>query len=158
MSRFALACALTLVSAAAHPAMAETFEFYSIHTVVVTSIDTLMIGDEEGHLQALIRGKGAGVRRKGPKEEPYHIEIWGTGDYHGDGTGADHGYGKFIFADDSAFFEEWEGTIKDGRAIGTARYYGGSGRFDGMEGRSEYDCTPMGDRFVCDVEGVIELP
>jgi len=27
-----------------------------------------------------------------------------------------------------------------------------------MEGSSKYDCGLMGDRFICDVHGVIELP
>ena len=39
-----------------------------------------------------------------------------------------------------------------------ADYYGGSGRFEGMAGSSKYDCTSLGDRFICDVRGVIELP
>ena len=46
----------------------------------------------------------------------------------------------------------------DGRAVGTATYYGGSGRFAGMTGGSKYDCGLMGDRFICDVRGFIELP
>ena len=41
---------------------------------------------------------------------------------------------------------------------GTAVYYNGTGRFAGMKGGSEFDCTPLGDRFVCKVDGVLERP
>jgi hypothetical protein len=37
-------------------------------------------------------------------------------------------------------------------------YYAGTGRFEGMEDHSTFDCALMDDRFVCEVDGVLELP
>ena len=136
----------------------ERIEFYSKHINVVTSSESVEVGDEPGHILAFFAASGVGTRLEGPEEPPYKIEIWGSGDYRGDGTGKDQGYGKFIFADGSYYFEKSSGEVKDGRAVGTADYYGGSGRFEGMTGGSKYDCTSLGDRFICDVRGVIELP
>ena len=136
----------------------ERIEFYSKHINVVSSNESVEVGDELGHVLAFFAASGVGTRLEGPEEPPYKIEIWGSGDYRGDGTGKDQGYGKFIFADGSYYFEKWSGEVKDGRAVGTADYYGGSGRFEGMTGGSKYDCTSLGDRFICDVRGVIELP
>ena len=136
----------------------ERIEFYSKHINVVTSSESVEVGDEPGHILAFFAASGVGTRLEGPEEPPYKIEIWGSGDYRGDGTGKDQGYGKFIFADGSYYFEKWSGEVEDGRAVGTADYYGGSGRFEGMTGGSKYDCTSLGDRFICDVRGVIELP
>ena len=136
----------------------ERIEFYSKHINVVTSSESVEVGDEPGHILAFFAASGVGTRLEGPEEPPYKIEIWGSGDYRGDGTGEDQGYGKCIFADGSYYFERWSGEVEDGRAVGTAEYYGGSGRFEGMAGGSKYDCTSLGDRFICDVRGVIELP
>ena len=136
----------------------EKITFYSKHINVSTSNESIEVGDEPGHVLAFFTASGVGTRLEGPEEAPYKIEIWGSGDYRGDGTGADQGYGKFIFEDGSHYFEKWSGTVKDGRAVGTAEYYGGSGRFEGMSGGSKYDCGLMGDRFICDVHGTIELP
>ena len=132
----------------------ERIEFYSKHINVVSSNESVEVGD----VLAFFAASGVGTRLEGPEEPPYKIEIWGSGDYRGDGTGKDQGYGNFIFADGSYYFEKWSGEVKDGRAVGTAEYYGGSGRFEGMTGGSKYDCTSLGDRFICDVRGVIELP
>ncbi|MEC8930040.1 MAG: hypothetical protein VYC64_17485 [Candidatus Latescibacterota bacterium] len=135
----------------------ERIEFESVHINMVTSFDTLIVGDNADRFIALMRAQGAGRRISGPVEPPYSIEIWGTGDY-ADGMGEETGYGKFIFEDGSAFFEKWTGTAQNNRAVGTAIYYDGSGRFEGMTGGSNWDCTSMGDRFSCDVEGWIEVP
>lgn len=93
----------------------ERIEFYSKHINVVSSNESVEVGDEPGHVLA-------------------------------------------FFAGGSYYFEKWSGEVKDGRAVGTADYHGGSGRFEGMTGGSKYDCTSLGDRFICDVRGVIELP
>jgi hypothetical protein len=98
------------------------------------------------------------MRYQGPNEPPYKVDVWGAGEYWKDGTGSDRGYGKFTFADGSYYYEEWTGKVANGRDVGTAVYYGGSGRFKGMKGGSKFDCRLMGDRFTCDVEGTIELP
>ena len=141
------------------PAMAgETIEFHSKHINVALKFDTHDLEDEEGHVIAMFHASGVGVRTKGPEEPPYKIEIWGTGDYKGDGTGKDHGYGKFIFSDGSSYFESWSGTVADGKAVGTAIYYNGTGRFAGLKGGSKYECSLLGDRFACEVDGTIDLP
>ncbi len=158
MPIFALFAAIALTFAAQPVCAGEKIEFRSIHTNVVTGIDTVHIGDEDGHILALLKASGVGVRQQGPAEPSYRIEIWGKGDYRADGTGKDHGYGKFIFSDGSSYYEEWEGTLADGRSTGTAVYYNGTGRFTGMKGGSKFDCTALGDRFVCEVDGVLELP
>jgi len=157
--RYVLTASLLVLIFTANPALSgERIEFYSKHINVSTSSETVEVGDEPGHILAFFSAKGVGTRLEGPEEPPYKIEIQGTGDYRADGSGKDQGYGKFIFADGSYYFERWSGKVKDGRAVGTATYYGGSGRFAGMEGSSKYDCGLMGDRFICDVHGVIELP
>ena len=153
-----LTVTLFLALAADSAAAGEKIEFRSQHINVSTSSETVEVGDEPGHVLAFFTASGVGTRLEGPEEAPYKIEIWGSGDYHDDGTGQDQGYGKFIFEDGSYYFEKWSGEVKDGRAVGTATYYGGSGRFAGMKGGSKYDCGLMGDRFICDVDGVIELP
>ena len=156
---YALLAATLVLALAAHPATAgEKIKFYSKHINVSTGNETVEVGDEPGHVLAFFTASGVGTRLEGPEEAPYKIEIWGSGDYNGDGAGQDQGYGKFIFADGSYYFEKWSGEVKDGRAVGTAEYYGGAGRFEGMTGGSKYDCGLMGDRFICDVHGVIELP
>ena len=146
------------VSLATSAHSGERIEFYSKHINVVSSNESVEVGDEPGHILAFFAASGVGTRLEGPEEPPYKIEIWGSGDYRADGSGEDRGYGKFIFADGSYYFERWSGEVEDGLAVGTADYYGGSGRFEGMAGGSKYDCTPLGDRFICDVRGVIELP
>ena len=157
--RYVLTASLLVLIFTANPALSgERIEFYSKHINVSTGSETVEVGDEPGHILAFFRAKGVGTRLEGPEEPPYKIEIQGTGDYRADGSGKDQGYGKFIFADGSYYFERWSGKVKDGRAVGIATYYGGSGRFAGMEGSSKYDCGLMGDRFICDVHGVIELP
>ena len=138
------------------PAVAgETIKFHSKHINVAKTFDTQELEDEDGHIIAKFHAQGVGVRIDGPAEPPYKIEIWGTGDYKGDGTGKDQGYGKFIFSDGSSYFERWSGTVADGKATGTAVYYNGTGRF---EGGSKYECTLLGDRFACNVDGTIKLP
>ena len=150
---------LAVVCLTRQPASAgETIRFQSQHVNFATRFDTIVVGDEPGHFIALFEAKGLGIRREGPEEPPYKIEIWGTGDYRADGTGKDHGYGKFIFADGSTYFEEWTGKVSDGRDVGTAVYFNGTGRFKGMTGGSKFDCALLGDRFICEVEGTIEIP
>ena len=138
----------------------ETIKFRSKHVNVSTRFDPIEVGDKPGHIIGIFEAKGVGSRYEGPAEKPYKIEIWGTGDFQGDGTGKDHGYGKFIFSDGSYYFEKWTGNVKDGHDVGTAVYYGGTGRFKGMkEGSgSKWDCILLGDRFICDIEGIIILP
>ena len=137
---------------------AKTIKFKSQHVNVVTRSDQVEVGDEQGHAISLFEAKGLGLRREGPSEPPYKIEIWGTGDSRGDGTGKGNGYGKFIFADGSSYYERWTSQAADGHDVGTAVYFKGSGRFAGMKGGSKFDCISLGDRFVCEVEGTIELP
>lgn len=132
----------------------ERIEFQSTHINVVSRFDTMRVDDDAGRFIAIIRASGVGKRNIGPEEPPYTIEIWGTGDYTNDGSGDEHGYGKFTFSDGSFYFEEW--TSKAG--VGTAVYYNGTGRFKGMKGGSKFDCTALGDRFSCDVVGWIDLP
>ena len=136
----------------------KTIKFQSQHVNVVTRSDLVEVGDEPEHNISLFEAKGLGIRREGPAEPPYKIEIWGTGDSRGDGTGETSGYGKFIFADGSSYYERWTSQAADGHDVGTAVYFKGSGRFAGMKGGSKFDCVSLGDRFVCEVEGTIELP
>ena len=142
------ASVLILIFTANAVVSGERIEFYAKHINVSTGSEAVEVGDEPGHILAFFSAKGVGTRLEGPEEPPYKIEIQGTGDYRADGSGKDQGYGKFIFADGSYYFERWSGEVKDGRALGTATYYGGS----------KYDCGLMGDRFICDVRGFIELP
>ncbi len=135
----------------------EKMQWHSQHINVSTRFDPVEVGDEPGHTIAIFQAKGLGLRRSGVHEPPYKIEIWGTGDYRKDGTGKEHGYGKFIFEDGSSYYEEWTGNVAKGRGLGTAVYFNGSGRFEGMKGGSKYDCSLFGDRFVCEVDGNIEL-
>jgi len=151
--------ATALCASVALPALAgQTIKFKSKHINVATKFESGEVGDRPGHLIGFYTLKGAGTRIEGPPEPPYKIEIWGTGDYAGDGTGKDSGYGKFTFSDGSSYYEVWSGTSKAGRGTGTATYYNGTGRFEGMKGGSKWDCALLGDRGVCDVEGTIELP
>ena len=83
---------------------------------------------------------------KAPEGPPYKIEIWGSGDYGDDGIGKDQAYNKFIFTDESYYFEGESDEGKEGRTVGNAEYYSGS----------IYDRTSLGDRFICDTHGVIE--
>ena len=136
----------------------EKIYFKAQHVNVATGREAVEIGDEPGHTLAMFQAKGVGVRREGPAEPPYKIEIWGTGDYRKDDTGKEHGYGKFTFSDGSSYYEEWTGNVADGRGVGTAIYFNGTGRFKGMRGGSKFDCALLGDRFICEVEGTIELP
>ena len=150
---------LALLCLTKRPASAgETIRFRSQHVNVATRFDTIVVGDEPGHFIAMFQAKGLGIRREGPEEPPYKIQIWGTGDYRADGTGNDRGYGKFTFADGSTYYESWTGAVSGGRNVGTAVYFNGTGRFEGMTGESRFDCALLGDRFVCDVEGTIQLP
>jgi hypothetical protein len=137
---------------------AETIKFHSQHINVATKFDTTEVPDQPGHVIAMFQAKGIGIRSVGPSESPYKIDLWGTGDYHKDGTGKDGGYGRFTFADGSSYEEEWSGTLANGRDIGTAVYKNGTGRFKGARGGSKFDCALFGDRFICDVDGTIELP
>ena len=141
-----------------HGFAGEKIRFHSQHINVATEIETVEVGDEPGHIITIFQAKGVGIRREGPTEPAYKIEIWGTGDYRSDGTGKEHGYGKFTFADGSSYYEEWVGQVSDGHDVGTAVYFNGTGRFKGMKGESEFDCTLLGDRFICEVDGTIELP
>ena len=148
-----------VIAFAAEPCEAgETIKFRSTHVNVATMFESQEVGDEPGHIVGFFSAKGVGVRYEGPAEEPYKIDIWGSGDYGADGTGSDGGYGKFTFDDGSFYYERWHGEVADGKDVGTAEYYGGSGRFEGLSGGSKFDCALLGDRFVCDVEGTIELP
>ena len=81
-----------------------------------------------------------------------------TSEYQGDGTGKELGYGKFIFSDGSYYHEKWTGNVNGNRDTGTAVYFGGTGRFKGMTGGSTFDCILFADRFICEVDGTIELP
>lgn len=150
---------VALLATDGQPAFAgEMIRFQSTHILVVSRFDTMSVGDDEGRFIAIIRASGVGKRNVGPEEPPYRIEIWGTGNYRSDGTGKEHGYGKFTFSDGSSCFEEWTSQAGDGRGVGPAVYYNGTGRFKGMKGGSKFDCVSLGDRFVCEVEGWIELP
>ena len=136
----------------------QTIKFHAQHINVATRFDTAEVGDEPGHIVALFQAKGIGVRRAGPPEAPYKIELWGTADYRKDGTGTEHGYGKFTFSDGSSYYEECNSKVGGGHDIGTAVYFGGTGRFAGIEGGSKFDGVLMGDRFIYEVDGTMELP
>ena len=136
----------------------ETIVFHAQHINAGTRFDTFEAGDQRGHIIAYFQAKGVGIRREGPPEPFYKIDLSGTADFRADGTGTEHGFGKFTFSDGSTFSEEWTSTIGSGRDIGTAVYYNGTGRFAGIKGGSKFDCLLMGDRFVCEVDGRIELP
>ncbi len=159
MSKIQSTFFILLMVLSSHPVSAgEKIHFHSQHINVATKFETVEVGDEPGHVIAFFEAKGVGSRLKGPAEPPYKIDIWGSGDYRDDGTGKGQGYGKFVFADGSSYYERWTSTLKDGHDVGTAVYYNGTGRFKGMKGGSKFDCLPMGDRFICEVEGTIELP
>ena len=59
----------------------EKIHFKAQHINVATGSEAVEIGDEPGHTLAMFQAKGVGIRREGPAEPPYKIEIWGTGDY-----------------------------------------------------------------------------
>jgi hypothetical protein len=159
MSRRAIIATLLTSAILSTGALAgELIKFKSHHDNVATKWEPSELGDEPGHIRATFEAKGIGIRYQGPNEPPYKVDVWGSGEYWKDGTGSDRGYGKFTFADGSYYYEEWTGKVANGRDVGTAVYYGGSGRFNGMKGGSKFDCKLMGDRFTCDVEGTIELP
>ena len=142
-----------------HTAIAgETIKFHSQHANVGTKWDATELGDEPGHISATFAAKGVGLRRVGPPEPPYKGDFWGSGEYRKDGTGNERGFGRFTFSDGATFLEEWAGKVAGGHAVGTATYYGGTGRFKGLKGGSKYDCTLLGDRISCEVDGIIELP
>ena len=150
---------LVLTGGMTHSAFAgETIKFHSQHINVGTKWDTTELGDEPGHITAAFAAKGVGLRRVGPPEPPYKGDFWGTGEYRKDGTGNERGYGRFTFSDGAIFLEEWSGKVAGGHAFGTAVYYGGTGRFKGLKGGSKYDCSLLGDRVLCEVDGTIELP
>lgn len=150
---------LVLAGGMTHFAIAgETIKFHSQHINVGTKWDTTELGDEPGHITANFAAKGVGLRRVGPPEPPYKGDFWGTGEYRKDGTGNERGYGRFTFSDGAIFLEEWAGKVAGGHAFGTAVYYGGTGRFKGLKGGSKYDCSLLGDRVLCEVDGTIELP
>jgi hypothetical protein len=136
----------------------DTIVFHAQHINAATRFDTWEVGDEKGHLIAYFQAKGVGIRREGPPEPFYKCDLSGTVDFRADGTGAEHGFGKFTFSDGSTYYEEWNSKWRDGHDIGTAVYYNGTGRFAGAKGGSTFDCLLMGDRFVCEVDGRIELP
>jgi hypothetical protein len=136
----------------------EVIKFKSHHNNVGTKWESSEMGDEPGHIRGAFELKGVGIRYSGPSEPPYKIDCWGVGEFWKDGTGTDRGYCKFTFADGSYFYEEWAGKVANGHDVGTAVYYGGSGRFKGMKGGSKFDAKLMGDRAAVEVEGTIELP
>ena len=136
----------------------ETITFHSQHANVATEFNQIEVPDEPGHIIATFKAKGIGMRRVGPAEPNYTINLWGTGQYRKDGTGSEHGYGQFTFADGATYFEEWKGEVANGRDVGTAIYYGGTGRFKNMKGSSKFECALYGDRFLCEVDGTLEMP
>jgi len=136
----------------------ETIVFHAQHINVATRFDTFEVGDQKGHVLAYFQAKGVGIRREGPPEPFYKCDLSGTVDIRADGTATEHGFGKFTFSDGSTYNEEWTSKWGDGRDIGTAVYYNGTGRFAGAKGGSKFDCLLMGDRFVCEVDGRLELP
>ncbi len=136
----------------------ETIKFHARHVNVATKFESTEVPDQSGHVIAMFQAKGIGIRTVGPDEPPYKIDLWGTGDYQKDGTGKEHGYGRFTFADGSSYYEEWTGSVSNGHDVGTAVYKEGTGRFKGAKGGSRFDCLLLGDRFICDVDGTIELP
>lgn len=154
MSRFATkvslaaAVAVAIIPAGIELAAASGSTFKAQHVNVGTRFDTLIVGDEPGHITAFFTAKGVGKHLKGPEEHPYKIDVWGSGDYRADGTGEEQGYAKFTFNDGSYFYERWSSKVADGRDVGSAKYYGGTGRFEGMTGGSEFDCELLGDRFI----------
>jgi hypothetical protein len=158
--RWALVVGASIImSAQAQIAAAgETIKFHSKHINVATKFETTAVPDQPGHVIAIFQAKGLGVRTAGPAEQPYKIDLWGTGDYQKDGTGKEGGYGRFTFADGSSYYEEWKGNVANGHDIGTAVYKAGTGRFKDAKGESKFDCLLFGDRFICEVDGTIELP
>ena len=136
----------------------EVIKFKSHNYNVVAKWEQSDLGDETGHIRANMEIKGIGVRHEGPREPMYKVDIWGSGDYSKAGTGRERGFTKYTFSDGSYSYEEWIGKSANGRDVGTAVYYGGGGRFKDVKGGGKYDCMLMGDRFVCEVEGTLELP
>lgn len=65
--------------AAANSQAGETIKFRSTHINVGTSFESAEVGDEPGHIIGFFSAKGVGVRYEGPAEEPYKIDIWGSG-------------------------------------------------------------------------------
>jgi hypothetical protein len=151
---------LVFVLVALSSAMAgERIEYRAKHCNVSTKFEAVEVGDESGHVVAVYEAKGIGVRIEGAPGGPYKLDLKGTGDWRGDGTGTDQGYGKATYPDGSYYYLKWSDTThKAGRNSGTAVYFGGTGRFKGMTGGEKFDCISLGDRFVCDVDAWIELP
>ena len=136
----------------------EVIKYKSHHSNVVTKWESSELGDEPGHIRGTFELKGIGTRYSGPSEPPYKVDCWGAGEYWKDGTGSDSGYCKFTFADGSYFYATWSGKVANGHDVGSAVYYGGSGRFKGIRGGEKFDAKLMGDRSATEVDGTIELP
>ena len=85
----------------------ETIVFHAQHINAATRFDTFEVGDQKGHVLAYFQAKGVGIRREGPPEPFYKIDLSGTADIRADGTATEHGFGKFTFSDGSTYNEEW---------------------------------------------------
>ena len=141
------------------PMAGERIEYRGKQVGVFTKFEAVEVGDEEGHVVALWEAKGIGIRIEGAPSGPCKLDLKGLGDYRGDGTGTEQGYGKATYPDSSYYYIKWsDATIKAGRSYGTSVYFGGTGRFKGMTGEEKFDCISLEDRFVCDVDVWIELP
>ena len=86
----AVAAALLAIATSERVA-ADSIKFKAQHVNVATRFDTLMIADEPGHMIAFFTAKGVGKHIEGPEKHPYKIDVWGSGDYRGDGTGEEQG-------------------------------------------------------------------
>jgi hypothetical protein len=137
----------------------QTIVWHAQHINTMTRFDTWEVGDQKGHALAYFQAKGVAIRREGPPEPLYKIDQSGIGDFRADGTATGHSYVKYTFSDGSTYYEEakWSNS-GSGDTIGTGVYYNGTGRFKGIKGGEKFDCLPMDDRFVCEVDARIELP
>ena len=122
-----------------------------------TKVQTIQVGDEEGHMLILAETIGIHFNLKG---EPF-LHGWSHRDMYvfDTGTNSGHGYEEIIDKDGDKIYMAWDGKGVEGGSEGTWSFFKGTGKFDGIKGKGtwiSYNVAP--NQMYADWEGEVELP
>lgn len=113
----------------------------------IVKSDMVEVGDKPGHYVGYIHNSGLLFFEDG---EIATVDGWYTFDYT-NGSGTFSGYGKTVFEDGSTQLTRIEKAnttaIQNGKVSvleGTYEYFGGSGRFKGLEGSGTFSGKRVG--------------
>lgn len=157
MLLFAFVIGLALVGDAL---AGEKVKFRS--TAYLVKAEFIPIGDEEGHILDVWEGKGICINKEGKKfmEGWLYREVGLADENSKTGTWFSQGYAEYTDPEGDKIYEAWQGKrVKDRTNEGSARLVKGTGKWQGIQGKTKWIVyLAADDRWYSDEEWDVEWP